>query len=362
MNSDISLNVNSIQRKHDKQIAVWLIVVAAVIFFMILLGGATRLTHSGLSMVDWNPVMGIVPPLDEGEWFETFEQYKKYPEYKKINQGMSLEAFKSIFYFEYFHRLLGRLIGLIFLLPCLFFLFRGAIRPSLLPQMTTMFILGGLQGLLGWYMVKSGLVNDPQVSQYRLTAHLLAAVLIYGYILWVAFGLLKTSASDSLSHHLSEHLRINTRKLYNYSIAIVALIVGMISSGGLVAGTKAGYAYNTFPLMAGKFIPDGMYSMQPFWLNWFENITAVQFNHRLIAYVLLLLIPFYSFAVRRHDITENSVIAAYSLLAMLVIQLSLGIATLVFHMPVVLAVTHQGGAIVLFTIALFICREIKDET
>jgi len=343
----------SMQDKNDKQVAIWLIFVASVIFFMIMLGGATRLTHSGLSMVDWNPIMGVVPPLDKADWTQTFERYKQFPEYQKINEGMSLEEFKSIFYFEYFHRVLGRLIGLLFLVPFLFFWFRGTIRRSMLPQMVIMFVLGGLQGLLGWYMVKSGLVNDPQVSQYRLTAHLLTAVMIYGYMLWVAFGLLKKS-----THTLSDG---TGKSLYRYSIAMTGLIVFMITTGGFVAGTKAGYAYNTFPLMAGKFIPDGMYTLQPFWLNWFENITAIQFNHRMIAYSLVLLVPLFSFSVRRLAITSRSILAAHLLLAMLVVQVSLGVAILLLHMPVAIAVIHQGGAILLFTIALFITREIRQE-
>ncbi|MCP3674548.1 MAG: heme A synthase, partial [Gammaproteobacteria bacterium] len=266
----------SLQNKYDKQVSAWLIFVASVIFFMIILGGATRLTHSGLSMVDWNPIMGVVPPMNETQWAQTFERYKEFPEYQKINTGMSLDEFKSIFYFEYFHRVLGRLIGLLFLVPFLFFWFRGRIRRSMLGQMITMFFLGGMQGLLGWYMVKSGLVNDPQVSQYRLTAHLLAAVTIYIYILWVAFGLQKKSSIVILE--------TSGKKLYRYAIGLTALIVFMISTGGFVAGTKAGYAFNTFPLMGDKFIPSGMYTLQPFWLNWFENIAAIQFNHRMIAY------------------------------------------------------------------------------
>ncbi len=353
MSSDIPLQNNPLQSSHDKQVAIWLILVAAVIFFMIMLGGATRLTHSGLSMVDWNPVMGVIPPLNEEEWAETFSRYQQFPEYQQVNKGMTVQEFKSIFYYEYFHRVLGRLIGLLFLVPFLFFWFRGAIRRSMLPQMFTMFILGGLQGLLGWYMVKSGLVKDPQVSQYRLTAHLLTAVMIYGYMLWVAFGLLKTS-----THTLTED---KGRKLYRYSVTITALIVFMISTGGFVAGTKAGYTYNTFPLMGGKFIPDGLYTLQPFWINWFENVTTIQFNHRMTAYLLTLLVPFFSFSVRRLAITTRSIIAAHLLLAMLIIQVSLGVATLLLNMPVAIAVIHQGGAIILFTIALFINREIYQE-
>jgi len=348
MNTELSL-----QNKHDRQVATWLFFVATVIFFMIILGGATRLTHSGLSMVDWNPIMGVVPPLNEAEWTTTFERYKEFPEYQKINTGMSLDDFEASFDFEYFHRVLGRLIGLIFLLPFLFLWFRGAIRRSMLPQMFIMFILGGMQGLLGWYMVKSGLVNEPQVSQYRLTAHLMAAVIIYSYILWVAFGLLKKDTTEAI-----DEVRV---KLYGYAKMMTGLIVFMITTGGFVAGTKAGYAYNTFPLMGDKFVPEGMYTLQPFWLNWFENITAIQFNHRMIAYLLFLLVPLFCFAVRRLATSQRSRTAAHLLLAMLVVQISLGVATLLLHMPVAIAVSHQGGAIILLTLVLFITRDLKPD-
>ncbi len=344
---------SALQCKYDKQVAAWLIFVALVIFGMIILGGVTRLTHSGLSMVDWDPIMGVIPPLSETDWMQIFTRYQSFPEYQKVNAGMSLEEFKSIFYFEYFHRILGRLIGLLFLLPCLYFWFRGAIRKPMRPQMVIMFVLGGFQGLLGWYMVKSGLVNDPQVSQYRLTAHLISAVIIYCYILWVAFGLLAISSEKVIGD--------TARKMYRYSVVMTLLVIFMIITGGFVAGTKAGFSYNTFPLMAGQFIPDNMYVLQPFWLNWFENVTAVQFNHRMIAYILVLLVPFYCFAIRRLRITKRSRFAAHLLLGMLVIQVSLGVATILLHVPVVIAATHQGGAIVLLTLVLFITREIKPE-
>lgn len=343
----------SIQNKHDKQVASWLIFVSAIVFCMIILGGVTRLTHSGLSMVDWKPIMGVIPPITDAEWAETFQRYQAFPEYQQNNLDMTVEGFKSIFYFEYFHRILGRFIGIAFAIPFLFFLYRGAIRKSMKPQMLIMFILGGGQGLLGWYMVKSGLVNDPQVSQYRLTAHLMMAILIYGYMLWVAFGLLKKSP-DRVVKQPEE-------KLYRYAKTLTALIVFMIITGGFVAGTKAGLTYNTFPLMGNTFVPDGMYLMQPFWLNWFENITTIQFNHRMIAYLLILLVPAFYFVVRRLGITKRSRFAAHLLLAMLVIQFSLGVATILLQVPVVIAASHQGGAVLLFTIALYITKEIKPE-
>lgn len=336
--------------RNDRIVAGWLISVAAVIFCMILLGGATRLTHSGLSMVDWKPIMGVIPPLSEADWLTTFEQYKQFPEYQKINRGMSLSDFKSIFYFEYFHRLLGRAIGLIFLIPFLVFWARGIIRKPLLPQMILLFILGGAQGLLGWYMVKSGLVNNPFVSQYRLTAHLITAVIIYGYLLWIAFGL--------LSKHSSTPTPPN-QGLYCWSLFFTGLITLMIATGGFVAGTKAGLTYNTFPLMEGRLIPEGMYSMQPFWVNWLENVTTIQFNHRLLAYILFFTLPVWALAIRRNGQTSSSRNAGHVLIIVLLLQVSLGIATLLLRVPPTLGVLHQGGAIVLFTVALFITREMK---
>ncbi len=184
------------QSDYDRQVALWLVFCAAVIFGMIMLGAVTRLTHSGLSMVDWKPLVGVVPPLSQQEWVETFEQYKQYPEYQKVNKGMDVEEFKRIFMFEYLHRLLGRLIGVLFFIPMLYFMFRRRIRAGLMPHLWGLFVLGALQGVLGWYMVKSGLVNEPRVSQYRLTAHLGVAVAIYGYMLWLAFDLIFSNGSN----------------------------------------------------------------------------------------------------------------------------------------------------------------------
>ena len=347
------MTATSIRNRQNKQVASWLFCVAGVIFLMIILGGVTRLTESGLSMVDWNPVMGVIPPVSEEQWQETFKRYQTFPEYQKKNQEMLLEDFKTIFYFEYFHRLLGRLIGVLFLFPFLVFWYRGAIQKSQIPQMFVMFVLGGGQGLLGWYMVKSGLINEPRVSQYRLVAHLMAAVTIYTYILWFAFGLIKTAPDRAVGKA--------ERSLFRYAVALTLLVAFMIMTGGFVAGTHAGFAYNTFPLMAGKIIPDGMYVLQPLWLNWFENITAVQFNHRLIAYLLALLIPLFCFFVSRRGITARSRKAAYFLLLMLLVQLVLGVTTVLLSVPVVIAAAHQGGAIILLTLALFITRELKPE-
>ena len=327
--------------RYDRQIAMWLIFCSAVVLGMIILGGVTRLTHSGLSMVEWRPLVGIIPPTSEAEWIRVFEKYQQFPEYQKKNLGMDLQGFKSIFMYEYLHRVLGRLIGIIFFLPFVFFAIKGRIKSGLMPKLVVMFFLGGLQGLLGWYMVKSGLVNDPHVSQYRLTAHLGAAVLIYGYMLWVAFGLLLPGSGER-SQAIARYAR--------WSLILVGLIYLMILSGGLVAGTRAGFAYSTWPLMGNSFIPPGLYAG---WLSVFEDITTVQFNHRMFAYLLLVLVSSFCWLVYRARVSSQSTMAVILLMLALLVQVVLGISTLLLHVPVAVAVAHQGGAIVTFTAMLF---------
>ena len=327
--------------RNDRQIALWLIFCSAVVFGMILLGGVTRLTHSGLSMVEWKPLIGIIPPLGEAQWLAVFEKYQQFPEYQKVNLGMDLSEFKSIFMYEYLHRVLGRLIGVFFFFPFVFFAIKGRIKKGLMPRLVIMFFLGGLQGLLGWYMVKSGLVNDPHVSQYRLTAHLGAAVLIYGYMLWVAFGLLQP---------LSGERDPQASKYTRWSLYLLALFYLMILSGGLVAGTRAGFAYSTWPLMGNSFIPAGLYSN---WLAIFEDITTIQFNHRIFAYLLLALASGFSWRVYKGGFNEQTTLAVILLMVALLIQICLGISTLLLHVPVPIAAAHQGVAIVTFTAALF---------
>ena len=329
------------EEQHSRQIAYWLFFCAAVIFGMILLGGVTRLTNSGLSMVDWKPLMGIVPPLSEADWQHMFFKYQQFPEYQKINMGMSLEAFKSIFMYEYLHRVLGRLIGVIFILPFLFFYFTKRIKAGLTPKLLIMLLGGGFQGLLGWYMVKSGLVDKPDVSQYRLTAHLGAAVLIYSFILWTAFGLVSPKSSQP-----------SQLKTFAYSLS--GLIFLMILSGGLVAGTKAGYAYPTWPLMGDSFIPAGLYSMSPGWLAAFEDITTIQFNHRIFAYVIVALVLTFAAKALKSDIQGPVKIGLFFMLGFLVLQITLGISTLIFYVPVPVAAAHQVGAVALLSASLFV--------
>ncbi len=335
----------------QRPVAVWLLVCCALIFAMVVLGGVTRLTHSGLSIVEWDPVMGAIPPLNQSQWTETFAKYQQTPEYLKINRGMVLEEFKSIFWLEYYHRLLGRSIGIVFLIPFLYFLLRRRIQPARIPTYIGMFVLGGLQGVLGWYMVKSGLVNNPHVSQYRLTAHLAAAFIIYGYIFWVALGLLSPQPQHKSGGAI--------RRIWLYSLGVSTLIFIMVLSGGFVAGLKAGLAFNTFPTMNGHWLPPGLLALNPVWLNFFENLATVQFDHRMIAYLLAVVIPLFWWSSVRIKLPARARLTIHLLLGMLAVQIALGITTLLFFVPVALAATHQAGALVLFTLALFVNHELR---
>jgi len=335
------------QGQHDRQIAYWLFFCAAVIFGMILLGGVTRLTSSGLSMVDWKPIMGVIPPMTQADWQEMFLKYQQFPEYQKINVGMSLEDFKPIFMYEYLHRVLGRLIGVIFIVPFLFFYFSRRIKTGLTPKLVIMLIGGGCQGLLGWYMVKSGLVDNPHVSQYRLTAHLGAAVLIYGFILWTAFGLVLTARAQPV-------------ELQRFSIGLSALIYLMILSGGLVAGTHAGNAYSTWPLMGDSFVPAGLYAMTPAWLSAFEDITTIQFNHRMFAYLIVALVVAFAIRAFRFGVVGRLKVGIFCLIGLLGMQVTLGISTLIFYVPIPVAAAHQVGAVALLTASLFISHCLSN--
>lgn len=334
----------------NKSVAVWLLVCAALVFAMVVLGGATRLTHSGLSMVDWRPIMGTLPPLSETEWLRVFTRYQAYPEYQKINAGMSLGEFKGIFWFEYSHRLLGRLIGIVFFVPFVYFVIRRQIDRAMIPKLVLMFVLGGLQGVLGWYMVKSGLVNRPDVSHLRLAAHLGAAFVIFGFILWVALGLLGAGCAhdDPLA-----------RRIRPAALTLAGAVFVITLSGALVAGLDAGFHYNTFPLMGETFVPEGLGALEPWWINLRDNRTTVQFDHRLLAESLILaVIGFYVWA-RRLGVSGKSRLAVEAMTAAAVLQVALGITTLVLVVPVPFAVAHQAGALVLFGAAVWVARELS---
>jgi len=331
-------------------IAIWLLACCALVFIMVVVGGVTRLTHSGLSMVEWKPLVGTIPPLSQKDWEEVFLKYQATPEYLHVNKGMALDEFKGIFWWEYFHRLLGRAIGVAFFLPLLFFLVRGKIGGPLALKLAGIFILGGLQGAMGWYMVKSGLVDDPRVSQYRLTAHLGLALAIYAAMLWTALDLLKPARAAATE---------SRRRLGRYALALAALIFLMSLSGGFVAGIRAGFAYNTFPLMNGHFVPPEILMLEPWWLNPFNNMATVQFNHRMIAWLLMLLVPAFWLTAQRVPLPPRVRLATHLFLGMLAIQVMLGISTLLLAVPVPLAAAHQAGAVLLLTAALWVGHELR---
>jgi len=339
----------------NRPVAIWLLVCCAMVFAMVVLGGVTRLTGSGLSMVEWDPIFGIVPPLTEDAWLRVFELYKQSPEYLKINIGMDLHAFKYIYSFEFAHRLLGRAIGLVFLVPLLIFLVRGRLGRRLLPKLVVMFILGGLQGVLGWYMVKSGLVDKPHVSQYRLTAHLALAVIIYAYMLWIALGLWYADGRHGGRAVVPTGLRIG-------SFIPGCLVFITILSGGFVAGLKAGLIYNTFPLMDGRWIPETVFMQSPLWRDLFENAVTVQFNHRLLALLTFASVVILWLASLRRPLPAQLRVALHLLMAATLLQVMLGISTLLLHVPVPLAATHQAGALLLFTVALYLSHRMSSIT
>lgn len=330
------------QSDPDKGIRIWLYSLCLLIFVMIVVGGATRLTDSGLSITEWKPILGIIPPLDASDWQDAFAKYKEIPEYKLINKGMSLAEFKFIFWWEWGHRFLGRMIGFAFLVPFLFFCITRRIRKSLLPKLAVMFILGGLQGALGWYMVASGLVDRVDVSQYRLAAHLCAAFLIFGYIFWVALSL-RPDTRDRTAH---------SRAVMFSAIGLLILISLQIALGALVAGLDAGMGYNTWPLMDGTFVPDGLGSMSPWYLNIFENALTVQFNHRMVAYAVVLWVFVHSWLLMQSQDGGRLDSAAKLLLISVLVQAALGIWTLLAQVQIGVALFHQGGAVVLFAAML----------
>ena len=336
-----------VARRH---VAVWLLVCCALVFAMVVVGGVTRLTHSGLSIVEWQPIVGTIPPLSDAQWQEVFSKYRQTPEYLKLNQGMALDEFKRIFWWEYFHRLLGRAVGLVFLLPLLYFILGGAVDRRLAAGLFGIFLLGALQAAMGWYMVKSGLVDDPRVSQYRLTAHLGLAFLIFAAMLWTSLGL--------LTPHAATYDPARGR-LHRFAAGLSALVFLMVLSGGFVAGIHAGLAYNTFPLMNGHVVPPQYLMLEPWYRNLFSNVAAVQFNHRLIAWLLAILVPAFWLMSRAARLAPRARVACNALVLILALQITLGISTLLLLVPVPLAAAHQAGAMILFATSLWVIHELR---
>jgi heme a synthase len=327
--------------RSTRPVAWWLLGCALLIFGMVVLGGVTRLTESGLSIVEWRPVTGVVPPLSEADWQAAFDAYKQFPEYQKLNRDMGLDDFKTIFWFEYAHRLLGRLIGIVFLVPLVVFTAQRRIAGRLVGRLALIFLLGTAQGALGWAMVASGLVDRPDVSQYRLTAHLVLAVVVYGLIVATAVRLFRSS-NPWLS---PPGFRVATS-------GFVLLALLMIASGGFVAGLNAGLVYNTFPLMGDRLMPQDALFMRPWWINHFENAAMVQFQHRALA--LVTAAAAVGLWMRSFRTVEPEARLPFHLLGLMtLLQVGLGIATLVLVVPTPLAALHQAGAVLVFTFAVW---------
>ena len=319
---------------------------------MVVVGGITRLTHSGLSIVEWQPIVGTLPPLSETAWQETFAKYQLTPEYQQVNKGMSLAEFKGIFWWEYFHRLLGRLIGVVFLVPLLWFMARRSIPPGYAGKLFGIFVLGGLQGAMGWYMVQSGLVDDPRVSQFRLTAHLGLAFAIFAAMFWVALTLVHPQRVP-----VASPAQRSARSLSHW---LVALVFVMALTGGFVAGIRAGFAYNTFPLMNGHLVPPELFVIEPWWRNFFWNMATVQFDHRLLAWLLALLVPLLWWKLRRTDgLPARARAGGHVLFALFAVQVALGIVTLLLVVPVAFAAAHQAGAVLVFAAALNVAHALR---
>jgi len=336
-----------------RTIAYWLLGLCAMVYAMVLIGGFTRLTYSGLSMVEWKPLTGWLPPLTSEQWEAAFEAYRQYPEYREINAGMALDEFRTIFLIEYFHRLWGRLIGVAFLVPFVAFLARGWLDSRLLVKLVLMFALGGLQGAIGWYMVQSGLIDEPDVSAYRLTLHLGLALVILGYMLWVALELLDPAADRPAP------VAAGRRRA---SWGLVGLVFLTILSGGLVAGINAGFAYNTFPTMDGEWIPSALFALEPFFINFFEDVTTVQFDHRLLALVTVTAVLVFWGWAHRAGLAWRARLAVDVLAAIVLIQATLGVATLLLIVPLPLALLHQAGAVALLGAALWTAYEVRRES
>jgi heme a synthase len=312
----------------------WLIVVAAMIFFMIVLGALTRLTESGLSMIEWKPVTGWLPPLGDQAWQAELEKYLSSPQGKSVGRGFDIGQFKQIYWLEFLHRLWGRLIGLAVALPLAWFWLSGRLPPRLKPRLLALLALGGLQGALGWAMVASGLVDRPSVSQYRLAAHLLLAVALYAYTVWLVLELGR------------QDVRHDDRKTRRKATALISLTFVVMTWGALMAGLRAGTAHNTFPTMSGYWIPPGMLELAPWWTNLFENGTTVQFVHRGLAELQVLGVLAMAWRTRRPEVLAAA--------AMAFIQLGLGIATILSGANIALATPHQAGAVLLLTLLIVV--------
>ncbi|MCL6265272.1 COX15/CtaA family protein [Flagellimonas myxillae] len=329
--------------KKNRYVIYWLLTGCALIFIMVVVGGITRLTHSGLSISDYNLISGTLPPMNQQEWQEAFDLYKQYPEYQKLNYHFTLEDFKSIYFWEWLHRVIGRFIGVVFILPFLFFLLTKRLDRSTIKKCLILLFLGGFQGFLGWYMVKSGLVDRPDVSHYRLAAHLTTAFLTFAYSLWVALD---------LRYPTKMEIQKSIRNLVRVALAVLVI---QIIWGAFVAGLDAGFIHNHWPLMSdGKLIHETVYiEQQPFIKNLYEGKSGVQFVHRYLAYVVVALVIGIWYRTKNLKLTQLQQKGVHGLLALVGIQFLLGVLTLILAVPLWLGILHQVGAFFLLAAMTF---------
>jgi cytochrome c oxidase assembly protein subunit 15 len=332
-----------------KAVGAWLLVVAAMIVAMVIVGGLTRLTGSGLSITEWKPVSGVIPPLSETAWQQEFTLYKAIPQYQFENRGMTLSQFKGIFWWEWAHRLLGRLIGFVFFVPFVWFAWKGAIGRKDIPRMALLFALGGLQGFIGWWMVQSGLETRLSVSQYRLAIHLGTAIILLGAILWTALGYLRAR---------NEAVRVPD-VLRKGAAVFAGLVYVQLLLGALVAGLHAGLIYNTWPSMDGRVFPEGAFFHQPWWINFFDNPGLAQFDHRIGAYIVAISAGWLWWQGRKAGLTGLARRSSMAVLHTTLLQVALGIATLLMQAPIHLSATHQLVATLLFCVAVWHAFEMR---
>lgn len=336
---------------HNKYIQWWLWSGAGLIFLMLVIGGITRLAGAGLSMSDWNLLMGALPPMSESEWTAAFERYQQFPEYQQLNTDMTLEGFKEIFFWEYLHRLTGRITGIVFLIPFLFFWIRGYFSQRMFKRALFLFGLGALQGAAGWIMVKSGLSDVPYVSHYRLALHLLLAFLLVSFCIWFALDL-RDNNTKSTSRQQN--------KLHKWASMVGILFVIQLIWGAFTAGLEAGTIYNTFPLMNGEWLPQNAWAIQPVLLNLIENPGMVQWTHRIIGSILSGLVIWLWIRSRTSDISRTLKLKADLMLGFMLLQYGLGILTLLYDIPITLGVLHQAMAMIVWTSWLIYYHELAN--
>ncbi|HLV40466.1 COX15/CtaA family protein [Xanthomarina sp.] len=331
-----------VKQKDNKKVIYWLLTGCVLIFIMVVVGGITRLTDSGLSISNYKLITGTIPPLNEAQWQEEFELYQQFPEYQKLHYHFTLEDFKGIYFWEWLHRVIGRVIGLVFIFPFIYFLVTKQLTGKTIKKSLVLLVLGAFQGFLGWYMVKSGLVDRPDVSHYRLAAHLTTAFLTFAATLWVALDL------------IFPEKKVIDKKFRNLVFVGYLVLVFQIVYGAFVAGLKAGLLHNHWPFMnEGKFMHETVYIFEPFYKNLIENPSGIQFIHRTFAYIVVIFILIIWFQGKKLALTKYQNKALDSLFILVFVQFALGVFTIIYQVPLWLGVAHQVGAFFLLSAMTF---------